>query len=307
MTRISVTGEALVDFVPDGQGQYIWTPGGSGLNTALALARLGMETHFIGTISRDDNGTRLSNFMRAEHIHLNHIVTSPKPCPHVFVSKDAQGVPHYDLHLADSALEDAPTLWTLPKETMHFHATSFAATLGASGEATLANLRDARATQRITTSFDPNIRASIFPDRSAIPLLLVQRIRHADIVKVSSEDLDSIAPGILHDHVISEWRALGVKLMIITRGAQGAIALFGTSQIEIPAPQVTVCDSVGAGDTFMGALLALMSEDRQLGTWANLDETKVTRWLSFANQAAAFCCTRPGADPPNRKQMNAQR
>ncbi len=305
MTRISVTGEALVDFVPDAQGHQKWTPGGSGLNTALALARLGIETSFTGALSQDDNGQRLAKFMRAEKIHLDHALTSAKPCPHVMVSKDTIGTPHYDLHLAGSALEDAPARWTWPNDTRHFHATSFAATLGPGGEAAYASLREAR--DIMTASFDPNIRASIFPDRASIPLLLAQRIRHADIVKVSSEDLDAIAPGILHDHVISEWRALGARLIIITRGAQGVLALFGASQIEVAAPKVTVCDTVGAGDTFMGALLAVMAQDNNLGVWQNPDDAQMVRWLTFATQAASVCCMRPGADPPTRDQMIAQR
>ncbi|MEN9707904.1 MAG: hypothetical protein RIQ68_312 [Pseudomonadota bacterium] len=304
MTRISVTGEALVDFVPDAQGRHQWTPGGSGLNTALSLARLGMKTSFTGALSQDENGQRLAAFMCAENIHLDHALTSAKPCPHVMISKDTSGTPHYDLHLAGSALEDAPAHWSWPEETRHFHATSFAATLGAGGEAACAALQKARTI--MTTSFDPNIRASIFPDRAAIPLLLAQRIRHADIVKVSSEDLDAIAPGILHDHVISEWRSLGARLIIITRGAQGAVALFGSSQIEVAAPQVTVCDSVGAGDTFMGALLAVMAQDNHLGAWQNPDDAQMARWLAFATRAASVCCMRPGADPPTRAQMMAQ-
>jgi fructokinase len=295
----------LVDFVPDAQGQHQWTPGGSGLNTALALTRLGVETSFAGALSQDENGQRLAAFLRAENIHLDHVLTSTKPCPHVMVSKDTSGIPHYDLHLTDSALEDAPSYWTWSDETRHFHATSFAATLGAGGEAACAALRAAR--NMMTTSFDPNIRTSVFPDRAAIPLLLAQRIRHADIVKVSSEDLDAMAPGILHDHVISEWRALGARLIIITRGAQGAIALWGSSQVEVPAPQVTVCDSVGAGDTFMGALLAMMAQDNHLGTWHMPNDAQMARWLTFATQAASDCCMRPGADPPTRDQLMSPR
>jgi fructokinase len=305
VTRISVTGEALVDFVPDAQGHRQWTPGGSGLNTALALARLGAETSFAGALSQDENGARLAAFMHTENINLDHALISAKPCPHVNVSKDASGMPYYDLHLAGSALEEAPARWSWPDDTRHFHATSFAATLGAGGEAACASLREAR--ERMTTSFDPNIRANIFPDRASIPLLLAQRIRHADIVKVSSEDLDAIAPGILHDHVISEWRGLGVRLIILTRGAQGAVAIFGSSHIEVSAPKVTVCDSVGAGDTFMGALLAIMAQDNHLGTWQTPDDAQMARWLTFAAKAASICCMRPGADPPTRDQMMMQR
>jgi fructokinase len=99
---------------------------------------------------------------------------------------------------------------------------------------------------------------------------------------------------------------LGARLIIITRGGQGALALFGSSQIEVPALQVTVCDSVGAGDTFMGGLLASMAQDNHLGIWRNPDDAQMAHWLTFATKAASLCCTRPGADPPTRTQMMAQ-
>ena len=304
MTGISVTGEALVDFVPDAQGTRKWTAGGSGLNTALALARLGVATSFAGTLSRDENGQRLAAFMRAEQISLTHIHESNKPCPHVLVSKNAQGSPHYDLHLAGSALEDAPAIWQWPSGVRHFHATSFASTLGQSGAAAYAALHAAHGV--IGTSFDPNIRSGIFPDRALIPLLLTERIRHADIVKVSSEDLDAIAPGILHDHVIGEWRALGIPLLLVTRGAQGAVALSGDMVVEVAAPKVDVCDTVGAGDTFMAAFLAAMHDEQALGARPVFRMEQIARWLDFATRAAAWCCMRPGADPPTRNLLDTQ-
>ncbi len=304
MTRICVTGEALVDYVPDNEGVLQWTPGGSGLNTVVALARLGLDTSFSASLSQDTDGHRLSAFMRDENIDLTHAHISPKSCPHVIVSNDARGVPAYDLHLAGSALEDAPACWSWDADTQHFHATSFAATLGPCGDASVAALHATRG--HMTSSFDPNLRASVFPNRSVVPLLLAQRIRHADIVKVSSEDLDVLAPGILHDHLIGEWRALGPKLLIVTRGAKGAIAFFENSYVEVAACCVVVCDTIGAGDTFMGAFLAIMAQDKCLGALPQaFAPDQVARWLAFASKAASLCCMRAGANPPRLVEMSA--
>lgn len=301
---IAVHGEALVDFVPDGRGLRRAVPGGSGLNTALALARLGAPVAFCGSLSMDAEGEGLAQTLAREGVDISPSRRSARPCPHVIVSPRRDGSPDYDLHLAGSALEDAPAALAAPSDVAHLHATSFAATTGVGGDAALDAM--ARARGGASTSFDPNVRLAVLPPLPQARALIAARIAQADIVKASMEDLALLSDD--PDGLLGDWRALGPKMIVVTAGAQGARALLGAEEIAATSPMVAVCDTVGAGDVFMAALLAAMHDDGALGVAAKpWTADAAGRWLEFAARAAALCCARPGCDPPRRSEMEAKR
>lgn len=299
-SRIAIIGEALVDDVPDTAGRRKNVPGGSGLNTALALARLGLPVTLCASLSSDPSGRNLSSFLASEGVDLSFAQISEKPCPRVVVTPGADGSPTYDLRLAGSALDDAPDTWSLPDDLLHLHATSFAATAGAQGQATLGAMQQAR--NRVSTSFDPNIRKAILPDMAQTRALLDQRMACADLVKASAEDLDLVGAG---TDLLAQWRNMGAKLIVVTQGALGATAFLGTQEIHVPSPAVAICDTVGAGDTFMGAMLMAMQADGALGrsTFTFAPEN-IARWLTFATRAASITCARIGADPPRLAELD---
>jgi fructokinase len=298
--RIAVLGEALVDVVQQRTGGSRACPGGSGLNTALALARLGAPVAFCGALSRDDEGARLAAWLATEGVDLSCALQSALPCPRVIVTPGADGSPAYDLRLADSALETAPGAWRLPGDLLHLHATSFASTNGVQGEAAIAAMTGARASA--STSYDPNVRLAALPSLPETRALIAVRVAQADIVKVSAEDLAAL--GGEPDALLRAWRGLGPKLIVVTRDADGATAYFDGGEIEAPAPAVPVRDTIGAGDTFMAALLAQMHCDHALGPHTGgFDAAQLARWLAFAAHAAALCCTREGCDPPRRAEL----
>ena len=303
MTRIAVLGEALVDVVQQGTGAARACPGGSGLNTALALARMGAPVAFLGALSTDADGASLARFLTHEGVDLSHALQSAKPCPRVMVTPGRDGSPHYDLRLQGSALDEAPARWRLPGDLVHLHATSFASTVGPQGEAALAAMRGVRATA--STSYDPNVRRAALPGLPEARALIAARVAQADIVKVSAEDLAEL--GDASGDLLAAWRALGPRLIIVTRGGAGAQAFFDGGEAQAPAPAVTVRDTVGAGDTFMAALLARMFAEDALGADKRaFSPEQVARWLAFAAKAAALCCSRDGCDPPRRAELEAQ-
>lgn len=301
--RIAVLGEALVDVVQTGADASRACPGGSGLNTALALARLDAPVAFCGALSSDDEGALLATHLAAEGVDLSCAFTTNLPCPRVLATPGANGSPHYDLRLSGSALEAHPGAWRLPDDLIHLHATSFASTIGVQGEAALAAMIQARAVA--STSYDPNVRRAVLPSMNEARALIAARIAHADIVKVSAEDLAELCD--TSGDLLREWRALGPKLIVVTRGGDGAVALFAGGEIEALAPSVAVRDTIGAGDTFMAALLAQMLRDNALGPGnVSYAGTQVASWLTFAARAAALCCTRDGCDPPRRAEVEAR-
>ena len=82
--------------------------------------------------------------------------------------------------------------------------------------------------------------------------------------------------------------------------------MLGTEHIEVPAPRVEVVDTVGAGDSFMSALLSAMDRDHALGVDAPApSRIELERWLRFAAAASAITCTRKGSDPPTLGEVEA--
>lgn len=306
--RLTVMGEALIDFVPtqDDAARFAALSGGSGFNTAIGLARLDVPTAFCGPLSKDPLGRRLFDALRDAGVSIEGVLDSELPCPVVIVQPDgANGAPAYALHLANTALDTAPDAFALAPDVLHVHATSFACTIGAGGVAALATLQAAR--EFASTSFDPNIRAAILPARDATRALIEARVALADIVKVSREDLHAL--GVDDQAALArDWLARGVRIVVVTDGADGATAFFDAQSRAVAAPRIVLRDSVGAGDSFMAAFLAGLSTRGLLGPALRARETALDAEtlgdaLAFAARAAAITCTRAGADPPHSAEV----
>ena len=130
------------------------------------------------------------------------------------------------------------------------------------------------------------------------------RVALATVVKASEEDFDWLYPGTPPSEAAARWAGLGPKLVVMTRGGAGAEAHFRGERIVQPSPRIDVVDTVGAGDSFMAALLAAMAGDGALGAGGRAPSAaEVARWLLFALATAAITCTRQGADPPTRAEV----
>ena len=133
-------------------------------------------------------------------------------------------------------------------------------------------------------------------------------VANSHVVKASDEDLAWLYPDADPHATAARWSTLGPRLVVLTLGGSGALGFFGGQRVEQFAPQITVVDTVGAGDSFMAALMAIMVEDGALGRAAlqvaePYTARQVEGWLSFAIAAAAITCTRKGANPPTRDEM----
>jgi fructokinase len=155
-------------------------------------------------------------------------------------------------------------------------------------------------------SFDPNIRPFVTPNREAIGPLVERHVSHARVVKASEEDLEWLYPGRGPEESLAAWAKAGPRFCVATLGERGALAMLGEERIAVPAPQVEVADTVGAGDSFMSALLSAMDRDHALGAEAPTpSRSELERWLRFAAAASAITCTRKGSDPPTLKEVQA--
>ena len=157
-----------------------------------------------------------------------------------------------------------------------------------------------------TVSFDPNIRPFVTPDRESVTSLVERQVTLASIVKASEEDLEWLYPSRPIVDTLAAWSGSGPRFCVATLGDRGALAIVGKDKVEVAAPRVEVVDTVGAGDSFMSALLSAMDRDHSLGAEAREpNRGDLNRWLRFAATASAITCTRKGSDPPTRSEVEA--
>ena len=136
--------------------------------------------------------------------------------------------------------------------------------------------------------------------------LVERQVSFAHLVKASQEDLEWLYPDRSIEESLAAWTKSGPRFCVATMGERGALAMLGKERIEVPAPHVEVVDTVGAGDSFMSALLSAMDRDHALGAEAPApSRSELERWLRFAATASAITCTRKGSDPPTRKEVEA--
>jgi fructokinase len=305
---ILISGEALIDLIPDPikASAYDAVPGGSPYNVAIGLARLGARTAFISRISADGNGDVLAASLAQNGVDLRYVARDARPSTLAFVMRGtAKTGSRYSFYLDATAFDGSwpfPTEW--PKNALHLHIGSIAAVDPRHGQSVLAALTAAR--PHATISFDPNIRPLVTPDRDSVMHLVERQASLAHLVKASQEDLEWLYPDRGIEDSLAAWTKSGPRFCVATLGERGALAMLGKERIEIPAPRVEVVDTVGAGDSFMSALLSAMDRDDALGAEAPAQSRgELERWLRFAATASAITCTRKGSDPPTRKEVEA--
>jgi fructokinase len=307
---ILVCGEALVDLVPLGQGDeptYVARAGGSSFNVAIGLGRLGVSVGFVGRLSQDLFGRMLRRRLESTGVDCRFMLEGDEPSTVAIVHLEAGAEPVYAFHgdrTADRLLrvEDLPA--TLPAETNALHFGSISMVREPAASAFEALMR--REKGRRVLSLDPNVRPSLVGERRAYVARLEGWVSLADVVKVSRADLAWLYPSTAPDTVAAAWLRRGPGIVVVTRGRDGACALAASGRVDIAGVTVPVWDTVGAGDAFTSGLLAWLQE----AGW--LDRTRLRaipadalrRGLAFANRAAAITCTRAGAQPPTRTEMD---
>ena len=306
---IGVCGEALIDFTPlelGGELVYRPLPGGSPCNVAIGLARLGKPTAFIGKLSNDPFGEILREHLTKNGVDLRWAVRGDEPSALAFVIPSDDGghdFAFYGSDTAEQSLTDADVPAAFPSDVTALHFGSYSLMLGESAR-TYETLMRRESGSRVI-SLDPNVRPALFPDRALYRERIEGLLPLATLVKASAEDLAWLYPDERYMDIAARWLDTGPALVVVTLGENGAIALSGDAVARVLGLPVDVADTVGAGDAFMSALLARL-DDRDLlqrDALATLGEEVLTDGLEYANRAAAIACTRPGAEPPTRAQI----
>ena len=308
-----VCGEALFDFFSeeDASGQaskvnYKAIAGGSPFNVAVGLRRLGIDSALFGGLSNDFLGQRLLHVLKDEGVSEQFLVEFPAPTTLAMVAVGANGSPQYSFRgegCADRQLR-VVHLPTLGHEIRGLHIGSFSLVVQPIGD-TLLNLVKRESGKRLI-SLDPNVRLNPQPDIQLWRDRVGELVKHADLIKVSDEDLHLLYPDQSPESVLQGWLQHRCQLVFLTRGGDGATVFSRQhGSWSAPAVKVVMADTVGAGDTFQAALIAWLTE-QQLDSVEGLQQLsreQIDSMLDFAIRAAALTCSKTGPDLPYRAQL----
>ena len=300
---ILCAGEALIDMLPRtttaGEDGYAPYPGGAVFNTAIALGRLGAEAGLYSGVSADFFGDLLKQSLRASQVDDSLLVTADRPSTVAFVKLvDGQATyAFYDENTAGRML-DIADLPDLPASVTALFCGGISLATDPCGKAyeTLFT----RAAVQAVTMMDPNIRPDFIQDEASYRARIEHMLAHADIVKVSDEDLLwMMGVGDIEDHIQTLLHR-GPKLVCLTMGGDGVKGYTRQGVIHVPARRAEVVDTVGAGDTFNAGLLAGLERAGRLtkDAVAELDSATLSDALSLGAAAAAITVSRAGANPP---------
>ncbi len=304
-------GEALIDMLPElnskGKRVFLPVPGGSPYNTAIAIARLGTNSAFLGKISSDFFGDILVENLTQNNVGMDFIRRVDKNTTLAFVDKGKDGSARYAFYSEDSAdrdlrLEDIPEELSDEVKCIEFGSISL---LLEPGSNTIRDLIFRECSRRII-SFDPNIRPGLIKDRGAYLEMFDSLVGCSHILKASDEDIKWLYPDMELEEAAHSLIERGASIVIVTMAEKGAFVICHEGLIKVDAIDVPVADTVGAGDTFHAAFLSYLHEKNllEINEIKKLKGDRVRSALEFAIKAASITCSRPGADPPFKNEMN---
>ncbi len=283
---IVVAGEALVDVIERPDGSVLAVPGGGPFNTARAIGRLGLSVAWAGVLSSDGHGRVLEAALAGDSVSLELVQRTDLPTTRALASLNERGEASYRFIVDQTsapALDGDRLLAALPSDLSAVHVGTLGLVfepIATALEALVAGLGD-----DVLLMVDPNCRPSAIPDPVAYRARMARILERADVVKVSTADEAFLGVEI------------GSPVVVVTDGGGPVRVRVGDRSHEVEVPPVAVVDSVGAGDTFGGAMLGWLVQ-AGIGRQGLASEGDVLAAVRFAVRASALVCQRAGADPP---------
>ena len=321
-----VIGESLIDVMlsRDGVDEH---PGGSPMNVAVGLGRLGHPTQLATWLGRDDRGQAIIDHLTASGVQLTPGSNGAVATSTATVTSGQFGQVAYTFDISWQMPPLSPDLLVNPP--MVVHTGSIGATMEPGADQVLEAVRQFRGRSLIT--FDPNIRAAAIGPAHVVRPMVEKFVALADVVKVSWEDLQWLFPDGDMDPAI-EWLDLGPAIVVVTVGAAGSIGFAQRARCVVPPPQnggptgpviwqpeafgyapgprLPLVDTVGAGDAYMAALidglghLDLLRHDRRRDL-VRIEQDDLDKLMCYATAATSINLSRPGADPAWRHELGS--
>ncbi|MGY1805166.1 PfkB family carbohydrate kinase [Blastococcus sp. SYSU D00922] len=328
---LAVLGELVVDLLPVADAdagpegtapQYVARPGGNALNVAVAAGRLGAPVRLMARLGTGPLAANLRRHAELSGVDPAGFVDAAEPVSLAVVGLGPDGSADYGFHVlgaADWQWTDEELERVLPARTGIVHVGSISSWTAPGADAIARLVARLHADGGTLISVDPNIRPMLAEgpvgetlgnSRPVVHARLDRLVAQADVVKVSAEDLAWLDGPADLDEAATSWAARGPAVVLLTDGgAPLRIARPGRPLLHRETPRVTVVDTVGAGDSLAAALLTGLLE-AGVTTRAALEQLPDEQLLALVDDAAlvaALNCTRVGADPPTRAELEAAR
>lgn len=299
---ILVAGEALVDLVVS-DGAILPSPGGGPYNTARALGRLGASVGFLGRLSRDTLGRMLTNVLAESGVSLDYTSRGPEPSALAIAHRSTDGEAEYSFYLGGTTFGYAS--FPAPGPDVRALCVGSLALAVEPSASALEALVERAHDERIVV-IDPNVRAAAIAEDAGYRARFDRCCGSAHIVKLSASDASWLLPGLGHEEVAARLLDLGADLVVLTLGADGAIARTRRARAGVGAQPVDVADTIGAGDAFGAGLLVALEQRGALvrERLAVLTDSDLEQALRFASVVAALTCARSGAETPTLAEVS---
>lgn len=302
MIDITAVGEILIDLTQSGVNElgipvFAANPGGAPANLAVAAARLGAKSAFIGKVGTDSFGTFLRSTLIDNNVDVTGMITdetSRTTLAVVALDKTGERTfsfyrdPSADVNLRSEEIADAQL-----KNTKFLHFGSVSLTTDPARTATLHAARTAKAFGA-AISYDPNYRASLWSDGATAVARMLEPLEMVDVLKVSDEELPLLTGTADLEKGSQILADKGISLVLVTLGPNGAFYRFGSHTGHVPGIKVKVGDTNGAGDTFFGAALSQLAKFERL---SDMTVAQLETIIAVANKAASITTSRHGAIP----------
>ena len=299
--KIWVTGDAVVDLIPDGENHYLRCAGGAPANVAVGVARLGSPSAFIGRVGNDPLGQFMQQTLAAENVDTTHMVLDPQHRTSTVVVGLDNGERSFTFMVNPSADHFLQTSDLPPFQAGEWlHCCSIALINNPSREATFEAIRRIKVAGGFF-SFDPNLRESLWSSLEEMKSVVMEAVSLADVLKFSEEELTLLTNT---DSLDKAFESITTqypdKLIIVTLGKDGALYHLCSQQQVIAGKALQPVDTTGAGDAFVGGLLAGLA---QHSDWR--ESSVLQQIIRQANACGALATTAKGAMSalPNKQQL----
>ncbi len=291
---VVVIGEALMDIVvsPRGSTEH---PGGSPANVAYGLGRLGANTALLTSIGDDHYAAAIEKHLLSAGVSLLPGSKGRGGTATATAILASDGSAHYDFDIRWNLPRIAPA--TLPK-ILH---TGSIATFLAPGAAIVRELLE-QSHKRCVVTYDPNIRPALLGSHFEAKNIFEELVPFTEVVKLSDEDARWLYPRLSLEDISKRILEFGAGLVAVTMGAEGSLLTTGSTRVAVPSVKSAVVDTIGAGDSYMSALIyGLLMRGAD-----GLAPPVLESLGRMASKAAAITVRRPGAHPPTSAELQVE-